>query len=343
MELYIADPTTGSVVEIPFKSFTESEELNVAKTLQVALDYGAVDAVAAQYGQTAFFMLSAGYREIYAEKDGIRFYSGIINEIGLDRGEGEDISVSLASTGFFSLLTKRRTAELVTYSGDDSGDIAWGLIDTSQTVDGNADLGITRGLHPTTVDRDRTFRFAKVSDEIVGMSNTKIANGFDFEVDDDKVFNIYYPYKGSQRPELVLDIANIKAISMRKPMILNMTNRITVLGQADDNFVVRESPATFREVFGNLEDLLAKRDVVQQSTLEDYGDKLLSTDQNPQLAFTVTTDDGAPDILDYNVGDWLPLSFSEAQLTSVMYRVIKRTIQHTAGGATKVTNSMRLQ
>lgn len=343
MELYVADPTTGSVVEIPLKSFTESEELNAAKTLQVALDYGVVNDVAARFGQTAFFMLSAGYREIYVEKDGTRFYSGIINEIGMDRGEGEDISISLASTGFFSLLNKRRTGELVTFSDDDSGDIAWSLINTSQTVDGNADLGITRGVHPSTVNRDRTFRFARISDEIIGMSNAKIANGYDFEVDDDKVFNIYYPTKGSQRPELVLDIANIKTISMRKPMILNMTNRVTVLGQADDNFVVRESPATFREVFGNLEDVLAKRDVVQQSTLEDYGDKLLSTDQNPQLSFTVTHDDGAPDILKYNVGDWLPLSFSEAEITSVMYRVIKRTIQHTAGGATKVTLSMRLQ
>lgn len=343
MEVYIVDPSTGIQTEIPYNGWTISEALNEAKTLQLSLDYGAVDKASQAFGQSAFFLLSAGYREIYVEKNGTRIFSGTINDLGMDRGEGEDISISLAAAGYFSLLGKRRTGAFVEYTSDDSADIAWGLIDDSQTLDSNADLGITRGTHPTTKTRDRTFRFDSVKDAIIGMSNAKVADGYDFEVDDDKVFNIFYPTKGSERPGLPLDIGNIKKISLRKPLLLSMTNRIFVLGQDDNNYVQRDSPSTYQETFGNLEDVLAKRDVIEQATLEDAGDKVLGTDQSPQLALTVTHLDDDPAIEAYNVGDWLPLTFEEAEVTATMYRVIKRTIQHNAGGDTQVTLSMRLE
>lgn len=344
MNVYIYDPVADETYEIPYQTYTIKEEVNLGKTLQIKLDYYQVNDIAERYQTTAYSLLSGALREIYVEKDDTRIFSGVITDMSMDRGEGTDVTVSLAAAGYFNMLKKRRTAALRAFTSTDAGDIAWTLIDESQTADPPySDFGITQGTSPTTKTRDRTFRFANLYDEIVQMTNNNLKDGFDCEIDDEKVFNIYYPYKGSNRPEIVLDIGNIQAISMRKPLLLNMTNKIYVLGQDDSTYVTRTAPDTFKTSFGVLEDVLAKREVKETTTLNDYGDQKLSTDQSPQLTMTIEHLDGEPDVLDYSVGDWLPVTFDEAGLTQVYYRVITRTIKDTAGGATTVSLGMRLQ
>jgi hypothetical protein len=343
MDVYIYDPASGDTFELPYKTLTIKEDLNAGKSLNISFDYAQLNDYAANFRQTGYFMLSSSYREIYVDKDGIRKFSGVISEVQLDRGGGEDITVTVAAIGYFGLLAKRFTGALRVFSGVDAGEIAWTLIDESQQDDPPySDFGITLGHTEATKDRDRTFRFANIKDEITQMTNNNLADGFDCEIDDNKAFN-YYASMGSQRSGLFLDINNITKITMRKPLILSLTNKVHVLGQDDDTYSTRTSPGTtYKSVFKTLEAVLAKRDVKETTTLDDYGDKLLIQNQSPTLTFTVSHHDGDPDINEYSVGDSMRLTFDEAEISRVYYRVIGRTIQHTAGAATEVTLSLRL-
>lgn len=77
-------------------------------------------------------------------------------------------------------------------------DIAWSLIDDMQAQPGGS-LGITRGIiTPTKVTRDITFRDG---DTILSCLETlsQADPGFEFNVDTERKFNLYYPRRGMDR------------------------------------------------------------------------------------------------------------------------------------------------
>ncbi len=330
-QVFIKDTDNNVLWEIPYLSWAFTDELNTGKDAHFSLSYDDLTALATAYNTTYMTILGGGFREIWINKGTSKIYYGVITDISeaSDR-DTEQITISVASVGFFNVLTKRRTNNKRIFSSTDAGLIAWTLISESQASDTPySDLGITLGSITTSISRDRTFRFDNVKESITKLSNDNLSNGFDFEVDNDKRFQVYYPQKGSQRPEIVFDEKNMLNWTRSRPSILSLTNKVYVIGEGINDDVLystRTSDPTYRDVFGTLEDVLSEKDVIQSSTLDAKGDRFLLDNQSPLEVLTFSHADDDPDIQTYSVGDSVRLTIPKLSITGQYKRVIKRTV-----------------
>jgi hypothetical protein len=329
--IFVKDIDNVVLWELPYQSFSFTEELNKGKDARFSFDFETIKVLADTYNTTTDNIFGGGFREIWIEKSGIKIYYGVITDFDLagDR-ETDAVSVSVASVGFFNVFGKRRTNNKRVFSGTDAGTIAWTLINESQTSDNPySTLGVTMGIITASVNRDRTFRFASVKDEIVQMSNENLSNGFDFDIDNSKVFNVYYPQRGSARADIVFDAASILNWSRNRPSVLSLTNKIYVLGEGindDILYSTRISAATYRDVFGTLEDVLSKRDVIESATLDAAGDRFLLESQSPRETFTISHVDDVPDIKNYSVGDSVRVTIQKLGFSDQYKRVTRRAV-----------------
>lgn len=328
--LFVKNISNGDIYELPYSALSFTEELNSGKDAQINLDYKVVDEIAKAYNTDLHFLLSGGQRELWIEKNGTKIYFGVISDLGLNKDQDGGLSVVVASVGLTALLGKRRTGAKRIFSNTDAGTIALTLINESQSSDTPySDLGISQGLIQSSVSRDRTFRFANIKDEIIQMSNVNLKNGFDFDIDNTKKFNIYYPQKGSNRDNIFFDEHNIISWDYRKPLILSLANKVYVLGEGFNDDVIyttRISDTSYRSVFGTLEDVLAERDVKVLQTLQDKGDRYLLDNQAPTVQLTINHLDDDPDIVNYDPGDSFRIRIDEIGVINTYMRVIKRTV-----------------
>lgn len=319
--------------EVPTISWDITEELNKDRSGTFNFDKLALDAVADYYDQDAEFIVTGSYREVYLYDETTLLYSGYISEVSFDGKEGQAGTVKVSSKGFFQLLDKRFTDALRFYANDDSADIAWDLIDYTQNLT-YGDFGITRGTHPATKDRQRTFRYDNIKQAIEKMSANEVKEGFDFEVDNSKIFNIYYPQKGSERRDLILEEGfNINTFSVKKTFINAMANQVIVLGagQDEDALVeVRDAEAVYKENFFLLQNRLSEKDITEVATLQDKGDKYLDTYKYPRKEVTISLNYQNPTFTDYNVGDRLAIKIPSYDIDQ-LYRLYKRTLKNDMG------------
>jgi hypothetical protein len=315
--------------EIPFYSFSFSEELNNDRSATVSFDRQALREIAETYGKNPLYVLSNTYRELYIyDEDDNLIYGGYIADLQFSRGNSEEGNMAVASKGFFSLLRKRYTANLDEYTSEDLSDIAWSLIDYTQNLSyGN--FGITRGTNPTTRDADRTFRYKEIADAIEGMSNAETKDGIDFEITNNKVFNVYYPAKGSTRKSVIFeDGNNILNYNIRKPFIDSMANQVFVYGDGfgeDAVIEVRDAENSFKNAFFLLQDTLSEKDVKLTATLQAKGDRYLDKNKYPQLGVSIVCDYDVIDYSEFSLGDWVRLKISDWEINA-MYRVVKRGV-----------------
>jgi hypothetical protein len=316
--------------DLPYNKFSFSEILNQDRDLQVEFNIPTLNAIAGDYGINFEYILTASYREIYVYSDDTVIYGGYISDLNINRSVGNSGTVTVASKGFFSLLKKRYTQASAyrTYTAEDSADIAWDLIDYTQGKT-YGDLGITRGTHPTTKDRDRTLLRENIGEVIEGMSASNVKEGYDFEIDEDKIFNIYYPEKGSIRTNIVLsEDFNIKSYSIRKTFVDSMVNQVHVVGDGfgiDSPVETRDSNATYKSNFFLLEGVLAEKSVRSTTTLQDKGDAYLDKMQAPQYFINISTLDLNPVFTDYEVGDRLRIVIDTLAIDRYL-RLVKRTL-----------------
>lgn len=346
-KVFVKNPTTNEIWEFPFSSIKYTEELNKDRDATFVFDPVSLQPTLEKTRQTLDFVLSATKREIYVTKDDTTIYYGLVTDQGDTKDQSGAYSVAVASTGFFSILYKAIAGIPSTfYTTQDAKDIAWDLINTYQNSDTPySDYGITRGLNPSsTKDRQRTFKFKRINEAIEGLSNLNLEDGFDFEINNSKQFDVYYPQKGQNRPNIVLqDGHNILTWSLTKPLISSMANKVYVIGSGENDdllYSTRESADTYKTSFGLLEEKLSERDIETTDTLNDKGDKYLSLNQSPIRTLVVTTTGDSPEIIDYQVGDSLKVQIASKNIDSFM-RVHKRTVEINPSGATSVTLTLR--
>lgn len=330
-QVFVKDIDNNLIWELPYLSWSFTDELNKGKDGQFSFDYEDLKVLSDTYNTTYMTILGGGFREIWIEKNSTKIYYGVITDIDeASDQETEQVTISVASVGFFNVFGKRRTSNKRVFSSTDAGTIAWTLINESQTSDTPySDLGIASGTITSSVNRDRTFRFASVKEEITKMSNENLSNGFDFEIDNQKLFQVYYPQKGSLRPEIVFDAQSIVRWSRNRPSLLSLTNKVYAIGEGindDVLYSLRTSAATYRDVFGTLEDVVSNRDVIESATLDATGDRFLLENQSPRETFTIIHVDDDPDIANYGIGDSVRVTIEKLGVTGQYKRVMKRTI-----------------
>ena len=328
----IKDPVTAKIWEVIPKSYNFTEKLNEEPTGNFTFSFEELKRLATIYDTTVLNIFTAALREIYIERNGTKIFYGVISEFEVTPGGVGEKNVAIKAMGFFGLFRKRLVGKgtETRYTAQDAGDIAWDLIDDSQNADSPySSYGITQGATPATKNRDRGYLFDNVYDEIVRLSNNNLKDGFDFDIDNTKAFNVYYPTKGQARPTVVFDERTMSNWKYGKYLFSEMANVIYVVGEGFNdalNYEVRTAAVGYRTPFGTLEEKLDARNTTDDTTLQDKGDRRLLDGQDPVVKLdSVSHYDNLIAFTDYNLGDTVIVNLPDLDIANLSKRVIERT------------------
>lgn len=218
-------------------------------------------------------LLSLRNFEVFVIRDGTTVWGGeqVHVQTNLTRNTAQWSKITCYS--FLEMLNARYTASSRVFDGVDAGTIASTLISESQTGT-NADLGITDGTIETTKNRDRKYYNQNIMEAIINLSG--VQGGFDFEVTDAKVFNVFSNKGSDLSRSIVFEWGtNIESASVVRDFV-RPGNRAIVLGEGFESTQLREerndtsSQSTFkiREILSN------EPTVSEQVTLQDKGDAI---------------------------------------------------------------------
>lgn len=178
-------------------------------------------------------------------------------------------TVVIQCTGFINLFKDRYVS--VVYRATEELDIAWGLIDTSQSADPTDDFGVIRGSdqYVSGILRDRTYQDQNVKDGVINLTQLSDGN-FDFQFTYDRQFNTYQEI-GSYRPASKLTYPyNIKSMTIPHSA-LNLFNYIIGLGSGFGEETLRTETADgdSRTNYGTRQKIISYNSVIEQQTLDE--------------------------------------------------------------------------
>ena len=181
-------PTTRQIVK----------KINDFDVIKVEFDLDNIVKYCQQSKYDVFELFSVNQNELRISRDNKVISSGLIVDMVVTADSGDKRTIALTANGWFFLLSQRFTPFL-SYTGDDAADVCWNMISVAQAVvDG--DMGITRGLHPATEPIENDYNMQNIHDGVQNLAQA--TPGFDFEVTWDKVFNIFYPWRGNIRKDV---------------------------------------------------------------------------------------------------------------------------------------------
>lgn len=321
------------VFDIPYLSFNFEEGLNRGIQGSIGCSYQALKEYAEALKTTYNGMLKGVYREVEVYREGTLLYTLVLNKKA-SRKKG---SVTLYVSDYVAMLDTRITGnDGLKYNTEDSAVIAWDEINLSQ-LKTNGDFGITLGAQPTTKQRQRTLRYDTLLDLLVGMSNYKLKDGYDFEITQNKALNFYYPQKGQTLSNVIFSNKNTIDWTVTESMAGNIFNKVAVLGKgSEDSMVTSEREDTTNQPNWLLsEATLSEKGVEDVLELADRGDKFLVDHDTPEdtRQVTIVHTDGSPNLTDYSLGDSVGVKIEEEDIDQFM-RVENRNISYRKSTAT---------
>ena len=255
-------------------------------------------------------ILNLGVNELYIYYKGTLKWGGqLVSSRKIARGD--DIYLEVLAKDWVSLLGKRFTGveSLREFTTIDAGTIAWTLIDETQSL-ANGNFGITQGTIETSITRSPIYDKKNVLEAIRELSNMgqdgSSNYGFDFEITPLKVFNIYYPYKGTIREDVVFrypgNCENFEAFLDTWGIV----NQEWGLGKhwTGASAVVSRADATSQTTYKRREAIKSYNDMSVLAFLQDmvWQDIQWLKDKSKVIKFDSRVDDKVG-ISDYNVGD----------------------------------------
>lgn len=234
-------------------------------------------------------------------------------------------SVLVRANGFLDLFETRYTNTALSLTSTNLGDIAWDLIDHSQSLT-NGDYGITQGTTISGTNRERNYKIDKnIKTALLQLS--EVENGIDFEFTHDKQFNVYNEI-GADTDILLRYPGNI--ISIEAPLDgSRMFNEIAARGSSGgDSESLREtySRTDNQATFKRREKVLNFPSVVETDTLQEHA-KEFGDDNYLLFDLPKVTVDGNKDVTigDFHIGDRVRLDVSTyksfAHLESSQYKI----------------------
>ena len=182
--------------------------------------------------------------EIY--RDSVLLWAG---EQAIRQGDLDDKGgnwVTIICFDWLEQLNSRYTVAEQNYTYQNGSDIAWDLIDATQD-DTDGDLGITQGTLEATTWREKTYTNQSIMDALINLAN--LIDGFDFEINNSKVFNIKNFIGIDRSDSIVLEYGvNVKRARITEDFSKPATRAI-VLGQSAD---VADSVRNEREDSGQM-------------------------------------------------------------------------------------------
>lgn len=285
----IAGLDGGAYDEVPAKNLQFTYVLNKPGSIGFTLPL--------RHPKTNPTTLAPGKREIKVYRDGVLVWGGYLWDAQIS---GEE--VRFGGEGYFSRLKHRYISTTVTFTQQDQTDIAWSLINTTQSTD---DLGFTDAHSTTGILRDRTYIGAErkfIAEAIEQLS--AVEDGFDFEITPAKEFKTYYPKKG-QNIAVIFELGkNIRSYECQW-LASNVASEITAIGegQGDASLLSVASDVVATSEFGLLQDTRSFKDISVQSTLDKHATEELRLAKQARVIPGVQLVTQDPPWGAYGVGD----------------------------------------
>jgi len=258
------------------------------------------------------FDIFLGVTRLLIYRENALIWAGVVWEV--NEGVSDDGDVTIQCTEIFHILSEKRYTSN-TYTTTDAGQIAWGLINTTQGLTGG-NLGITQGVLQATQNRDRTYYDELIGEKIIQL--TEVINGFDFlitpsiKINTLGVFNVYAK-RGSTITDFRLEYGeglknNIQSWS-RKRTLSDMFNSIVVEGQGlgDARLTSTESDTALITAVGRLEGRKQEKSITGQATLDQKADEYIRVHKTEQPIYDITLNNAYNDFGKYDVGDIVPI------------------------------------
>ena len=255
-------------------------------------------------------ILAIGVNELHIEYNKTLIWAGqIVSTKKI--ANGNDTYWEVLAKDWVALLGKRfiGVESLREFTTTDAGTIAWTIIDETQNL-ANGDFGITLGAIEASINRTATYDKKNILSAIMELSNMgkdgEANYGFDFEITPLKVFNIYYPYKGTVRNDVVFrypgNCENFEAF-VNSWDIVNQEWGLGTHWTGVDSIVSR-ADATSQTTYKRREAIKTYGDMSVLSFLQDmvYQDIQWNKDPSTVVKFTARID-AKTGILDYAIGD----------------------------------------
>lgn len=171
------------------------------------------------------------------------------------------------------------------YTNVEQAAIAWDLIRDSQALTGG-NWGISQGIGTFTgIQRDRNYPAGKKIGEAIGDLGRAI-NGFEWEVDADLAFNVYYPQRGSERSFKLHWGTNISHLT-RGTSTQDYTNALRYSGDDSITPVTRVAADLATRPEGRWETSLGDPDITLPNTLDERADGELADKETLLPSYTV--------------------------------------------------------
>jgi hypothetical protein len=259
------------------------------------------------------FPLYIGVTRLLIYRASKLIWAGVIWEITEDAQDDEG-TVNVQCTEIFHILSEKRYTSN-TYTSTDAGQIAWGLINTTQGLTGG-NLGITQGTIEATQNRDRAYLDEKIGEKIIQL--TEVINGFDFLITPSiknntlGVFNVFAKI-GTTLTSFRLEYGeglknNIQSWS-RKRTLSDMFNSVIVEGEGlgDARLTSIQTDTALITAIGLLEGRIQEKSVNQQTTLDTRADEFIRVRKTEQPLYDITVNNAYDDFGKYDVGDIVPV------------------------------------
>jgi hypothetical protein len=236
--------------------------------------------------------------------------------------------LDVRAMGFLNLFAFRYTDAERIFTAVPATDIAWNLIDESQSLP-NGDYGVTRGLVASVGSHDRTYRRTNLKDALQALTRVQTA-AFDMEFTHDKVFNTYAAM-GSDRPDVVFEYPN-NILDFENPKdATELANQVIALGAGIGDETV--PVITANDPDAQIAYKLRQRVITTNGTddsdggVTDAAQAELSAWAWPFEVPVITVDGNiAPYYSDYGIGDRVRIKFNGYRLLehiNGMYRIEK--------------------
>lgn len=299
---------------------------NGIETLEFTMDLDAFEQRMALLGEDPYSIMMAYTADIIVVKKGVRKFGTHI----YDRQYSLDVdgkSVSVKADGYLNLFKDRYITK--TYTPQSMTDIAWDLIDETQSGGVEDDFGITLGPDQyTTADRERTYDDKNIKDAIIQQTDI-LGSEYDFQFTWDKKFNTY-EHIGSDRPDIILTYPEI-ITSMGVPdSAIGTFNKIRALGSGmgEEKLVSIATDSTSRINFKTREKPVLYNDVSVQETLDEHAARDLALAKDIIQLPSITLPGTALDLNDVWVGDRIRVIIKDTPSLPLdgMYRIEKISV-----------------
>lgn len=255
-----------------------SKALNKAGEASFTINVNELNQIANKIGENPKSLLGAGRHRLNCYRNGVLWFSGQIVKAKLTTNSLDTV-VEVTALGWLWLLGFRYISKGVDTELVGNGTaLAQYAVDTVQ-AELYGDFGIIEGSTPASPSITTTVNTQNVLEFIEDIGNAD--NGFDFEVTPDKVFNKYYPAKGSDLSQDIVLRYPSKVVEQIEEFYdaTDLANSVTAIGAGSglagvtatrDNFDSQQAFVKREKIVSvkNLDNATVVGDIAQQTLNE---------------------------------------------------------------------------